>query len=99
APGEALGGSQRYRVIEYLGRGGFAAGYRVEDEQGKERFLKEFLPPHTPRDGRERELLFEQERRILAQISGYELCPRLHDSFNFEGLRYLVLDYVAGEDL
>src|SRR5438309_1896809 len=99
APGEVLRGAGRYRVLEYLGRGGFAAGYRVADEEGRERFLKEFLPPADPRERRERQHLYENERRIMAQVSGYELCPTLRDAFTVEGLGYLVLDYIAGEDL
>src|SRR5688572_9677922 len=99
ASGEVLRGAREYQVLAYLGRGGFSAGYRVTDGTGAERFLKEFLPVTDPRDARERERLYEQERRILAEISGYELCPTLHDAFQVDGLRYLVLDYIPGEDL
>src|SRR5205823_4731098 len=90
ARGEVLRGAGQYRVLEYLGRGGFAAGYRVEDEHGRERFLKEFLPASDARDRRERQQLYENERRVVAQISGYELCPTLRDAFAIEGLGYLV---------
>jgi hypothetical protein len=99
AAGEVLRGERDYRVLGYLGRGGFAAGYRVEDLRGTTRFLKEFLPAADPRERPERENLFLHERRILAEISGYELCPTLHDAFTVEGLRYLVLDFIPGEDL
>jgi hypothetical protein len=99
AAGEVLRGERDYRVLAYLGRGGFAAGYRVEDARGAERFLKELLPAADPRERPERERLFQHERRILGEIGGYELCPTLHDAFTVEGLRYLVLDYIPGEDL
>jgi protein kinase-like protein len=99
ARGQKVHSPRWFRVEEYLGRGAFAAAYRVSDADGEEFFLKEYLPPEHPADVGERTAMFRQERRVLMRVSGHELCPTLHAAFSDGGLHYLVQDFVHGRDM
>jgi serine/threonine-protein kinase len=82
SPGLVLGG--RYQVTGLLGKGGFAATYRVEDLRlnGKRRALKE-----VPR------LVFdEREMEILAGLHHPGICD-ITDQFEDADMVYLVLEF------
>ncbi len=81
-PGDLLAG--RYRVRGFLGKGGFAATYRVHDERlaGKRRAVKE-IP----------QLFFnESEAEILARVH-HPAVPDIIDRFSDDGMVYLVLEF------
>lgn len=81
-PGDVL--ADRYRVRGFLGKGGFAATYLVEDQRlaGKRRAVKE-IP----------ELFFdERETEILARIQ-HPAVPDITDRFAANGMIYLVLEF------
>jgi serine/threonine-protein kinase len=81
-PGDVLVG--RYRVRGFLGKGGFAATYLVEDQRlsGKRRAVKE-IP----------EIFFdERETEILARIQ-HPAVPDITDRFAADGMVYLVLEF------
>jgi hypothetical protein len=99
ARGQKVHGPRWFRVEEHLGRGAFAAAYRVTDADGEEYFLKEYLPPERPAQRPERTAMYRQERRILMRVSGHELCPTLHAAFSDSGFDYLVQSFVHGRDL
>src|SRR5213593_4437691 len=99
ARGQRVHGPRPFRVEEYLGRGAFAAAYRVTEANGEEYFLKEYLPPEHPGQAGERAAMHRQERRVLMRVSGHELCPSLHAAFSDCGFDYLVQDYVRGRDM
>lgn len=99
ARAQKVHGPRWFRVEEYLGRGAFAAAYRVTDADGEEFFLKEYLPPEQPGQLPERLAMYRQERRVLMRVSGHELCPTLHAAFSDCGSHYLVQDFVRGRDM
>jgi tRNA A-37 threonylcarbamoyl transferase component Bud32 len=99
ARGQKVHGPRWFRVEEYLGRGAFAAAYRVTDADGEEYFLKEYLPPAHPSQRAERQAMYRQERRILMRVSGHELCPTLHAAFSDCGFDYLVQSFIHGRDM
>ncbi len=99
ARGQKVHGPRWFRVEEYLGRGAFAAAYRVSDADGEEYFLKEYLPPEQPGQLAERRAMYRQERRVLMRVSGHELCPTLHAAFSESGFDYLVQDFIHGRDM
>jgi tRNA A-37 threonylcarbamoyl transferase component Bud32 len=99
ARGQKVHGPRWFRVEEYLGRGAFAAAYRVSDADGEEYFLKEYLSPEHPDQRAERRAMYRQERRVLMRVSGHELCPTLHAAFSDSGSDYLVQEFVHGRDM
>lgn len=82
----------RYQVIRLLGQGGFGAVYQARDMRlGQIVALKENIGG-DPRQ-------FQQEALILANLRHPNL-PRVSDHFiEPNGARYLVMDFVEGEDL
>ncbi len=85
----------RYRVISLLAQGGFGAVYQGwDDNLGKPVAIKENLDT-SPEAQRQ----FQQEARILSNLSHPNL-PRVTDHFFIPGFgQYLVMDFIEGEDL
>jgi serine/threonine protein kinase len=85
----------RYRIIEILGQGGMGSIYRsIDDNLGVEVAVKENLFT-TEEYARQ----FRREAIILASLKHPNL-PRVSDHFVIDGQgQYLVMDYIAGEDL
>ena len=100
SPGTCL--RERYKIAELVGRGGMGATYRAEDLRLKGRFcaVKEALPdPDASPDelGQSREQ-FYQEASTLARLDHPNL-PKVSDYFSENDRDYLVMDFVAGQDL
>jgi serine/threonine-protein kinase len=85
---------KRYRVDNMLARGGMGAIYQCFDTNlnipiaVKENFFS----------GAQSVKQFQQEARILARLHHPNL-PRVIDHFEHDGSHYLVMDYIAGQDL
>jgi len=84
----------RYRIDRLIGQGGMGAVYQGYDTKLKSAIaIKEnFL--QTPQSIRQ----FQNEAMILARLRHPNL-PRVVDHFDYEGQQYLVMDFIAGEDL
>ncbi len=95
APGTMLNG--RYRVIALLGKGGMGEVYRATDLTLGQSVALKFLPTLAGGDPRTLER-FHNEVRIARQVSHPNVC-RVYDIGEAEGMVYLSMEYVDGEDL
>ena len=84
----------RYRIVRQLGQGGMGAVYEAIDERlDTVVALKEtFFADEKLRKQ------FEREARLLARLH-HQALPRVSDHFNEGEGQFLVMQYVAGEDL
>ncbi len=94
-PGTLLGG--RYRIIALLGRGGMGEVYRATHLTLGQSVALKFLPEEAARDQRLLER-FHGEVRIARQVSHPNVC-RVYDIGEVEGMPFLSMEYVDGEDL
>ncbi|MEO8483509.1 MAG: serine/threonine-protein kinase [Acidobacteriota bacterium] len=94
-PGAVLG--DRYRIVRLLGRGGMGTVYQAHDLRLNQTVAVKCLPPALARDTR---LLsqFHQEVSLARQISHANVC-RVYDIGETDGLLFLSMEYVDGEDL
>jgi eukaryotic-like serine/threonine-protein kinase len=84
----------RYRIVRQLGQGGMGAVYEAVDERLDTTVaLKEtFFADEKLRKQ------FEREARLLARMH-HPALPRVSDHFNENDGQFLVMQYVAGQDL
>jgi serine/threonine protein kinase len=93
-PGTLL--SQRYRIVDFLGRGGMGAVYRADDLLLGTTVALKFLPGTLHNQSTlER---FRNEVRIARQVSHPNVC-RVYDIGEAGGLVFLSMEFVEGEDL
>src|SRR3984893_14976526 len=84
----------RYRIVRQLGQGGMGAVYEAVDERLDTTVaLKETL--FTDEKLRKQ---FERATRLLARMH-HPALPRVSDHFNEDNGQFLVMQYIAGEDL
>jgi len=94
-PGTVVGG--RYRIAGLLGRGGMGEVYRATDLTLGQAVALKFLPETTAGD--ERILArFYNEVRVARQVTHPNVC-RVYDVGQAEGLHYISMEFVDGEDL
>jgi Protein kinase domain len=94
-PGQIV--ADRYRIVALAGRGGMGEVYRAEDLRLSQIVAIKFLPEAISRD--EGALArFHSEVRIARQVSHPNVC-RMFDIGETDGLTYLTMEYVDGEDL
>ena len=87
----------RYRIIGLLGRGGMGEVYRADDLRLGQPVALKFLPDAL-RDDPVRLAQFHNEVRTARQVSHPNVC-RVYDIGEVDGLLYLSMEYVDGEDL
>jgi len=80
-----------------LGRGGMGEVYRATDLRLGQQVALKFLPEATASDP-DTLARFHNEVRIARQVSHPNVC-RVYDLGEIEGLTYLSMEYVDGEDL
>jgi len=95
APGTVLAG--RYRIVALLGRGGMGEVYRADDLTLGQRVALKFLPLVTS-GGEEMLARLRGEVRIARRVSHPNVC-RVYDVGEAEGVHFLCMEYVDGEDL
>jgi serine/threonine-protein kinase len=94
-PGTLIAG--RYRVVGKLGKGGMGEVFRADDLKLGQPVALKFLPEKLVQN--ESMLArFHQEVRIARQISHANVC-RVYDIGEVDGLHYMSMEYVDGEDL
>jgi serine/threonine protein kinase/tetratricopeptide (TPR) repeat protein len=99
----AVGGafSARYHIIRVLGIGGMGAVYHAWDaDLGVAVALKVIRPEATrdPATARELERRFKQELVLARQVT-HKNVVRIHDMGEIDGIKYITMPYLDGEDL
>jgi serine/threonine-protein kinase len=94
-PGRIFG--QRFRIVKLLGRGGTAEVYLADDILLGQAVALKFLSA-APTATTLALNCFRNEVRVARQISHENLC-RVYDIGEAEGLTYLSMEYVYGENL
>jgi len=95
APGALL--DSRYRIIGLLGKGGMGEVYRADDLRLGQPVALKFLPDGL-RDEPVRLAQFHNEVRTARQVSHPNVC-RVYDIGEVEGVPYISMEYVDGENL
>jgi Protein kinase domain len=95
APGSIV--AERYRIVALLGKGGMGEVYRAEDLRLSQVLAMKFLPPALSQDASAL-ARFHSEVRVARQVSHPNVC-RMFDIGDAEGLPFLTMEYVDGEDL
>lgn len=93
APGLVVNG--RYRITSLIGKGGMGAVYRADDLVLRQPVALKFISGQPSARAIER---LTDEVRIGRRITHPNVC-RLHDIVEWEGRRFLVMEFVEGEDL
>ncbi|HEX2123045.1 MAG TPA: serine/threonine-protein kinase, partial [Thermoanaerobaculia bacterium] len=94
-PGTLIAG--RFRIIAPLGRGGMGEVFRADDTTLGQQVALKFLPPHFAHDPDRLQRLYA-EVRVGRQVSHPNVC-RLYDVVEWEGSRFISMEYIDGEDL
>jgi serine/threonine-protein kinase len=94
-PGTLLG--DRFRIIGKLGAGGMGEVYRATDLRLGQQVALKFLPEEMASDPRAL-ARFHTEVRIARQVAHPNVC-RVYDIGEVEGIPFLSMEYVDGEDL
>jgi serine/threonine protein kinase/CheY-like chemotaxis protein/Tfp pilus assembly protein PilF len=87
----------RYEVLEELGRGGMGSVYRVADKKIGEEVALKLLNPAVAADKKTIER-FRNELKIARKIAQRNVC-RMFDLSDEEGMPYITMEFVPGEDL
>jgi len=93
-PGTTVG--RRYRIVSLLGRGGMGEVYRADDLKLGQPVALKFIHSSSGHDHRIEFLL--KEVKIARQVSHLNVC-RVYDIGEIEGVDFLSMEYVDGEDL
>ena len=94
-PGTLL--AQRYRIVALLGKGGMGEVYRADDLTLDQPVALKFLPEAAARD-EDTLARFRNEVRTARRVSHPNVC-RVYDVGEIDGLTFLSMEYVDGEDL
>jgi serine/threonine protein kinase/tetratricopeptide (TPR) repeat protein len=98
-PGEPFG--TRYHIIRVLGAGGMGMVFQAWDaELGITVALKVIRPEvsHDPFTAREVERRFKRELLLAREVTHHNVV-RIHDLGEIDGIKYITMTYVEGQDL
>jgi len=95
APGVVI--AERYRIIGQLGKGGMGEVYRADDMTLGQPVALKFLPEHLTFNKSSLDRMYN-ELRVARSVSHPNVC-RVHDIGVVDGLQFLTMEYVDGEDL
>ena len=84
----------RYRIEKQIGQGGMGKVYVATDE----RFKSVVAIKETVFEDKNLRKAFEREARLLNSLK-HSALPRVSDHFDEKDGQFLVMEYIAGEDL
>jgi serine/threonine-protein kinase len=87
----------RYEVLDELGSGGMGKVYRVYDRKLEEEVALKVIRPEIAADRKTIER-FRNELKVARKIAHPHVC-RMYDLGEDNGLNFIAMEYVAGEDL
>ncbi|MCC6228712.1 MAG: protein kinase [Phycisphaerales bacterium] len=93
--GDVLG--DRFRIIGQLGKGGMGEVFRADDLKLMQPVALKFLPAHLSNNPVSLDRMIN-EVRVARAVSHPNVC-RVHDIGEVDGLHYISMEYVDGEDL
>jgi eukaryotic-like serine/threonine-protein kinase len=95
SPGYLL--AQRYEVLSLLGEGGMGAVYKARDVELERLVALKVIRPDLARN---RAILdrFKQELILATQVT-HRNVVRIYDLGEAEGIKFITMEYVEGEDL
>ncbi len=94
-PGTEFG--PRYRIEALLGRGGMGAVYKAYDKELNRVVALKLVRPELTADASSMQR-FKQELLLASKISHKNIL-RIHDLGDVEGVKFISMAYVEGEDL
>jgi len=89
--------ASRYEIFEELGKGGMGKVYRVEDKKLGEEVALKLIKPEIASDQAMIER-FRNELKLARKITHKNVC-RMYDFHEEEGIPFITMEYVTGEDL
>ena len=89
--------ASRYRIVSLLGRGGMGEVYRAEDLRLGQTVALKFLPPELGSDPVRLDC-FHNEVKLARGIAHPNVC-RVYDIGEVDGLHFLSMEFIDGEDL
>jgi serine/threonine-protein kinase len=92
--GQAL---SHYRLVDKIGEGGMGEVWRAKDTRLDREVAVKFLPDVVARDEGRLDR-FAREAKLLASLNHSGIAT-IHDIDEHEGIRFLVMELVPGEDL
>jgi serine/threonine protein kinase/tetratricopeptide (TPR) repeat protein len=97
--GDAFG--DRYRIDKLLGFGGMGAVYKAWDEELDIPVALKVIRPEMAQDPAIAEQLDRRFKRelLLARQVTHKNVVRIHDLGEIEGIKYITMTYIEGEDL
>ena len=98
-PGQAFG--SRYHIIRALGVGGMGAVYQAWDAELGVAIAMKVIRPEVMADpgaAAEIERRFKRELLLARQVT-HKSVVRIHDLGEIDGIKYITMTYVEGEDL
>jgi parallel beta-helix repeat protein len=94
--------NSRYRISRAIKAGGMGAVYLAQDSRlaDQDCAIKEMIvsPLQTPEERAESDAWFTREALLLASLR-HPMIPRISNHFSEAGRRYLVMDFIDGQDL
>lgn len=85
---------ERYCIRQLIGQGGMGAVYQATDLHANRLVALK----HVAKTGRHVRALVDREARLLASLR-HPALPRVHDFFSTPAGQFLIMDYIAGDDL